>query len=129
MAEKQIVKGKRREYKLKKELGLWETTLCGVGIILGAGIYALVGKAAGLAGNMVWLSLLIAAFAASTTGLAYAELSSIFPGENSLAPVICSSSDLENALHLRLNPVVLTLARLLVIISYSRIRALMLELT
>ena len=77
--EKLIVKGKRREYKLKKELGLWETTLCGVGIILGAGIYALVGKAAGMSGNMIWLSFLLAALAASTTGLSYAELSSVFP--------------------------------------------------
>lgn len=64
---------------LKKELGLWEVTLCGVGIIIGAGIYALVGKAAGMAGNLVWLSFIVAALAASTTGLSYAELSSLFP--------------------------------------------------
>lgn len=39
---------------LKRELGLLEVTLSGVGIILGAGIYALIGKAAGLAGNSLW---------------------------------------------------------------------------
>ncbi len=34
---------------LKRELGLLEVTLSGVGIILGAGIYVLIGQAAGLA--------------------------------------------------------------------------------
>ena len=32
-----------------------------MGVILGAGIYATVGEAAALAGNMLWLSFLIAA--------------------------------------------------------------------
>ncbi|MCK4319390.1 amino acid permease [Candidatus Micrarchaeota archaeon] len=68
-----------QKIKLKRELGLWATTLCGVGIILGAGIYALIGKAAGLAGNGVWISFIIAAFVAALSGLSYAELSSIFP--------------------------------------------------
>jgi APA family basic amino acid/polyamine antiporter len=65
--------------KLKKALGLFETTMYGIGIILGAGIYVLIGKAAGIAGNMVWLSFLISAIIASFTGLSYAELSSMFP--------------------------------------------------
>ncbi len=34
---------------LKRELGLLEVTLSGVGIILGAGVYVLIGQAAGLA--------------------------------------------------------------------------------
>ena len=64
---------------LKRELGLIEVTLSGVGIILGAGIYALIGKAAGLAGNSLWLSFGISAVIALFTGLSYAELSSMFP--------------------------------------------------
>ncbi len=64
---------------LKRELGLFEVTLSGIGIILGAGIYALIGKAAGLAGNSVWLSFAIASLIAIFTGLSYAELSSMFP--------------------------------------------------
>ena len=64
---------------LKRELGLVEVTLYGVGIILGAGIYALLGKAAGLAGNTVWAAFAIGAFIAAFTGLSYAELSSMFP--------------------------------------------------
>ncbi len=64
---------------LKRELGLLEVALSGVGIILGAGIYALIGKAAGLAGNAVWISFALAALIAVFTGLSYAELSSMFP--------------------------------------------------
>ena len=51
----------------------------GVGLILGAGIYALIGNAAGIAGNSVWMSFILAAFAAIFTGLSYAELSSMYP--------------------------------------------------
>lgn len=65
--------------KLKRALGLFETTMYGIGIILGAGIYVLIGKAAGIAGNAVWMSFLVSAIVASFTGLSYAELSSMFP--------------------------------------------------
>ncbi len=53
--------------------------LYGVGVMVGAGIYVLVGKVAGIANNGVWISLLLAAAAALPTGLAYAELSSRHP--------------------------------------------------
>ncbi|MEM5804740.1 MAG: APC family permease [Candidatus Aenigmatarchaeota archaeon] len=65
--------------KLKRALGLFETTMYGVGIILGAGIYVLIGKAAGIAGSGVWLSFLAAAVVAAVTGMSYAELSSMYP--------------------------------------------------
>jgi len=64
---------------LKRELGLFSTTLYGIGVILGAGIYALIGAGAGLAGNMLWAAFLISAIIALFTGLSYAELSSLFP--------------------------------------------------
>tara|TARA_Y100000034_G_scaffold9468_1_gene10117 strand:- start:1699 stop:2946 length:1248 start_codon:yes stop_codon:yes gene_type:complete len=76
IAKKEITKIK--QYKLKRTLSLFEVTASGVGIILGAGIYALVGVAASYAGNTLWLSFLIAAIIAAFTGLSYAELSSIF---------------------------------------------------
>jgi len=65
--------------KLKRDLGLVEATIYGIGIILGAGIYVLIGPAAGLGGNAVWLSFVIGAVIASFTGLSYAELSSMYP--------------------------------------------------
>jgi APA family basic amino acid/polyamine antiporter len=67
------------EPQLKRRLGLWVTVITGVGVILGSGIYVLVGVAAGEAGNAVWLSFLIAAAVAGLTGLSYARLSRLKP--------------------------------------------------
>lgn len=65
--------------QLKRTLGLAECIFFGTGSILGAGIYAIVGKVAGFSGNMVWLSFLIASFTAMMTAFSYAELSSMHP--------------------------------------------------
>ena len=67
--------------KLKRELGLITTTLYGIGIILGAGVYALIGVGAGLAGNMLWLAFVISSIIAIFTGMSYAELAGRFPKE------------------------------------------------
>lgn len=67
------------EPQLKRRIGPLGATLTGTGIILGAGIYVLVGEAAGTAGSMVWLSFAIGAVVAAVTGLSYAELSAMFP--------------------------------------------------
>lgn len=64
---------------LRRSLSLTGATVGGVGIILGAGIYVLIGEVAEEAGNAVWISFLLAAGAAMTVGLSYAELSSAFP--------------------------------------------------
>lgn len=60
-------------------MGFWMLTAYGVGDILGAGIYALVGKIAAVAGSLSWLSFLLAGVVAGLTGLSYAELGSRFP--------------------------------------------------
>lgn len=64
---------------LRRTLGFWPLVFYGVGDILGAGIYALVGKIAGLAGTASWLAFLVALAVAALTGLSYAELGSRFP--------------------------------------------------
>ncbi len=64
---------------LKRSLSLWQVTFMSVGIILGAGIYVILGEAAGLSGNAIWISFIIAAVVAALTALSYAELSSRFP--------------------------------------------------
>lgn len=67
--------------KLKRSIGLFEATMYGIGVIIGAGIYALLGEGAALAGNALWFSFLIGAVLAAFTGLSYCELSSMFPKE------------------------------------------------
>ena len=41
--------------------------------------YVLIGAAAGLAGNAVWVSFLIASMVVRLTGVSYMELSSMYP--------------------------------------------------
>ncbi|MGV8174989.1 MAG: APC family permease [Methanothrix sp.] len=71
-----------REVQLRRTLGLFEITLSGIGTIVGAGIYTLIGEAAGLAGNAIWISFALSAVAAIFTGLSYAELASMFPRDS-----------------------------------------------
>ena len=72
---------KKEKMTLKRDLNLFFVVVSGVGIILGAGIYALIGIAAGGTGNTIWLSFLVSAVVAAFTGLSYAELSSMFRGD------------------------------------------------
>ena len=65
--------------QLRRSLGLWALVFYGVGDILGAGIYALVGKVAGVAGSASWAAFAVALFVASLTALTYAELGGRFP--------------------------------------------------
>jgi basic amino acid/polyamine antiporter, APA family len=65
--------------KLKRSLGPVAATFFGVGSILGAGIYTLIGKVAGSGGNLTWLAFVIASFTAVCTAFSYAELSAAFP--------------------------------------------------
>jgi len=50
-----------------------------VGVIVGAGVYSIIGPAAGLAGQGVWLSFVLAAVVALLTGFSYAEMATSFP--------------------------------------------------
>lgn len=65
--------------QLKRTLGLGQCVFFGVGSILGAGIYTIIGKVAGWSGNLLWLSFLLASVAALFTAFSYAELSAAFP--------------------------------------------------
>ena len=71
--------GPRSTIPLHRVLGLVEVTAGGVGIIIGAGIYVLLGAATAEAGSLVWIAFLLAAVLSLLTGLSYAELSSMFP--------------------------------------------------
>lgn len=70
---------KDKPAELARTMGLGALVIYGVGDMLGAGIYGLVGKAAHNFGNMVWLSFVVSMFAAAFTGLSYASLGSRYP--------------------------------------------------
>lgn len=65
--------------KLAQTIGPWQILFYGLGSMLGAGVYALIGKAAGALGNAVWLAFIAAMVAALLTGLSYASLGSRYP--------------------------------------------------
>lgn len=64
---------------LLRSITLPQLVLYGLGTTIGAGIYALTGEVAGLAGYGAPLSFLIASLLAGLTALSFAELSSRFP--------------------------------------------------
>jgi basic amino acid/polyamine antiporter, APA family len=65
--------------ELRRTLSLAEVIFFGVGSVLGAGIYVLLGKVAGFSGNMLWLAFLISSFTALLSAFSYAELAAAFP--------------------------------------------------
>lgn len=65
--------------KLKRVVTLPMITLYGLGTIIGAGIFVLVGKVAGIAGMFTPIAFLAASIIAGFTAFSYAELSSRFP--------------------------------------------------
>ena len=64
---------------LKRALGLGALSFYGIGIILGAGIYSVLGAAAGVARDALWQSFLVSSVVALLTALSYAELSTTYP--------------------------------------------------
>jgi len=67
------------EPALARTMGLGALIIYGVGDMLGAGVYALMGKAADKMGNAIWLAFLASMVAAMLTGLSYASLGSRYP--------------------------------------------------
>ena len=64
---------------LKRNIGPVHLMLYGLGSMLGAGIYGLIGEAAGVMGSAVWLAFLASMVAAMLTGLTYASIGSRYP--------------------------------------------------
>lgn len=67
------------ETELSRDMGLLPITFIGVGAMIGAGVFALTGQAAGLAGPALLLAFLLNGIVASFTAMSYAELGAAFP--------------------------------------------------
>ncbi len=66
---------------LERSISLPQAILYGIGVIIGAGIYSLIGVAAGITGNLLWLSFVIAGLIAALTAYSYSQLIRMFPKE------------------------------------------------
>jgi amino acid transporter len=66
-------------HTLRRSIGPFQLFAYTLGGMLGAGIYGLVGRAAGQLGSAVWLGFAVAMVAALLTGLSYASLGSRYP--------------------------------------------------
>ncbi len=79
MSDAALTKAGAAQPTLRRSIGPVQLALYGLGSMLGAGIYGLIGQAAGQVGNAVWLAFAIALVAALLTALSYASLGSRYP--------------------------------------------------
>ncbi|KZX19980.1 amino acid permease [Rathayibacter tanaceti] len=78
--EQSIADTDEPEYRLKKSLTALDLTVFGVGVVIGAGIFTLTGRAAhDIAGPAIVLSFVVAAFACALAAMCYAEFASTVP--------------------------------------------------
>ena len=70
---------KNKHEELARTLGLYDVTMIGVAAMIGAGIFVLTGKAAGIAGPAFLLAFFLNGVVAMLTAGAYAELGASFP--------------------------------------------------
>jgi basic amino acid/polyamine antiporter, APA family len=78
--EQSIADTTEPEYQLKKSLTALDLTVFGVGVVIGAGIFTLTGRAAhAVAGPAIVLSFVIAAICCALAAMCYAEFASTVP--------------------------------------------------
>ena len=78
--EQSIADTDEPEYQLKKSLTALDLTVFGVGVVIGAGIFTLTGRAAhNVAGPAIVGSFVIAAFCCALAAMCYAEFASTVP--------------------------------------------------
>ncbi len=70
--------------KEKKAFGLWSAVFLGIGSMVGAGIFVLLGEAGAIAGNLVWISFIFGGIIALLSGYSLAKLASIYPSRGGI---------------------------------------------
>lgn len=68
----------------KKTMTVVQASFIGVGAMVGAGIFALLGAAGAVAGSAVWLSFLIAGIIAALQGYSFAKLGATYPSSGGM---------------------------------------------
>ncbi|ADV46233.1 APC family permease [Nitratifractor salsuginis] len=70
--------------KEKKAFGLWSAIFIGIGSMVGAGIFIVIGEAGAIAGNIVWLSFIFGGIAALLSGYSLAKLALRYPSRGGI---------------------------------------------
>jgi APA family basic amino acid/polyamine antiporter len=78
--ERSLADADEPEYQLKRSLGALDLVVFGVGVVIGAGIFTLTGRAAhDVAGPAIVVSFVIAAICCALAAVCYAEFASTVP--------------------------------------------------
>ncbi len=78
--EQSLADADEPEYQLKRSLSALDLVVFGVGVVIGAGIFTLTGRAAhDVAGPAIVLSFVVAAFCCALAAMCYAEFASTVP--------------------------------------------------
>ncbi|ADN08947.1 APC family permease [Sulfurimonas autotrophica] len=67
-----------------KAFGLWSAVFLGIGSMVGAGIFVLLGEAGAIAGNLVWISFILGGIIALLSGYSLAKLASAYPSRGGI---------------------------------------------
>jgi len=75
----------------KKAFGLWSAIFLGIGSMVGAGIFIVIGQAGAIAGNLVWLSFIFGASIALLSGYSLAKLALRYPSRGGITEYLVQS--------------------------------------
>jgi len=75
----------------KKAFGLWSAVFLGIGSMVGAGIFIVIGQAGAIAGNLVTLSFFIAAIIALLCGYSLSKLAITYPSRGGIIEYLVQS--------------------------------------
>lgn len=68
----------------KKPIGLWSAVAMGIGAMVGAGIFALLGEASSISGSAVYISFIIGGVIALFSGYSLSKLGACYPSSGGI---------------------------------------------
>ncbi|MCL5129291.1 APC family permease [Algibacter sp. L4_22] len=77
--------------KSKNKIGLWSAVGIGVGAMVGAGIFALMGEAGAIAGKAVYISFILGGIIAAISGYSLAKLGASFPAAGGIVKYVAQA--------------------------------------
>jgi len=74
-----------------KAFGLWSAVFLGIGSMVGAGIFIVIGEAGAIAGNLVWVSFIFGGIAALLSGYSLAKMAIAYPSRGGIVEYLVQS--------------------------------------